>query len=471
MPLVVIFGRTNVGKSTLFNCLIEKKRALVSPIAGTTRDSNIGEVRWRGARFRLVDTGGIIDTGLLSAQSAKKSKIKPTDIDIKVQTQARDYLTRAALVIFLVDAQDGLLPADRDMANSLKKIKGLTVVLAANKVDSQKLAPEAAEFNKLGLGEPIAISAVTGMGTGDMLDVIEKKLKLMPASSQKTDDNIKSEKAKKIRVAIIGKPNVGKSSLLNSLLGEERVIVSPIPHTTREPQSIDLEYRDRVITLVDTAGISRQGQKMVRSRKEREALERQSITASLYALKRSDIALLVIDVSEDLTHQEAKLVEEIMERKRSLVIVANKWDLVKDGDQKEYTQKIMGFLPFVPWAPIQFISASSGKNVKKILDLILQIDEERGREITEGALNRFLSGIVKKHRPAKRTGTKPPRIYELRQVDTRPPTFAIRIGSRDTISESYLKYISNRLRDKFSFFGTPIVVYVERNKKVHGKAE
>ena len=476
MPLVVIFGRTNVGKSTLFNCLVEKKQALISKIEGTTRDSNINKVEWQGRTMTLVDTGGIIDLKYLMG---KKKKVE--DVEAKVQQQARDYLARADLILFLVDNKNGLLPQDKQMAMILKKdlkLKNKTL-LVANKVDNIKQRANAAEFNKLALGEPIPISAANGSGTGDMLELIIKKIwkntKACPPRLHKQDKRAKNIKTNlepeeepilenKIKVCLIGKPNVGKSSLLNSLLGYERVIISPTPHTTREPQNTEITYKDKKITLIDTAGISRKGLKT-------KGLEKFGIQKSLAALKKSNIALLLIDINQDITHQDLKLVEEIVERRISFIIIANKWDLIEEKDTKTFKKYIYSKFPFSVWAPIHFTSALTKSKVDKVFDLILEIDEQRQIQISDSVLNKILNKIVKIHPPAKGKGTKHPRIYELKQVRSNPPKFEMRIGPKDNLHFSYVRFVENRLRDKFTFLGTPIGMRVIKNRQVSGKHE
>ncbi|OGF27823.1 ribosome biogenesis GTPase Der [Candidatus Falkowbacteria bacterium RIFOXYB2_FULL_34_18] len=485
LPLVVLFGRTNVGKSTLFNCLIEQNKAIISDIAGTTRDSNIGTVEWNGKKFKLVDTGGIMNIKNLS-----KKKVLTDDIDTKVQNQAREFLMRADLILFLVDTRTGLLPPDKEMALILKKIipKNKTkVILIANKTDSPSLQKETAEFNKLGLGEPVNVSATTGSGTGDMLDIVIKKLQSAPWVKTKKTSSVllrdskpvkknelketSIEKEDCINVCILGKPNVGKSSLINAILGEERVIVSATPHTTREPQDTEIIYKNKKINLIDTAGISKQGQRGAKKIKFKKALEKQSIEKTLWILNRSNIALLVLDINEGLTHQDSKLVEEIVNRNISLIIIGNKWDLIKEKNTKKYTENIYYALPFAAWAPIQFLSAKTGNKVQKTLDLILEIYEQRIVKIDANPLNKFLAKIIKKHRPVKARGTKHPHIFELKQETVNPPKFSIRIGAKDTIHFSYLQFIKNRLREKFGFHGTPLTIYVDKNKRIHGKHE
>ncbi len=455
LPQIVLFGRTNVGKSTLFNCLTEKRHAITADKEGTTRDSNIGVVEWEGKQFELVDTGGIIDLKYLT-----EKKQKTDDIEAKVQQQARDYLTRADLILFLVDTKTGLLPQDRQMASIIKKdeaIKKKTIVIA-NKADNPKLRLDTAEFNKLGMGEPIPVSAASGSGTGDMLDYLVKKIK-----KAKIAPYTPSPKPS-INVCIIGKPNVGKSSLLNAVLGYERVIVSDIAHTTREPQDTDIIYKDKLVKLIDTAGISRKGTKT-------KGLEKYGIEKSLKSLKQSDIALLVLDISQVITHQDLKLVEEIVKRKNSFIIIANKWDLVEEKDTKRYTEYIYTKMPFATYAPIQFTSALTKSKVNKILDLILEIKEQREKKIGDKSLDRLLKKLVKIHKPPKAKGTKRPRVYSLKQVYTDPPKFEVRIGAKDTLDNSYLRFIENRLREKYGFLGTPITVYVDQNPRIHGKHE
>jgi len=265
-----------------------------------------------------------------------------------------------------------------------------------------------------------------------------------------------------IKVCIIGKPNVGKSSLLNSLLGYQRVIVSPIPHTTREPQDTDIIYQEKNIKLIDTAGISKKGAKT-------KGLEKYGIAKSLGMLTKADIALLVLDISEGITHQDAKLIEEILNQQKSLILIANKWDLIKARDTKKYTNYIYGKLPFTQFVPIQFTSALTGEKVKKILDLILAIDQERKLKLGDSQLNKFLLRLVKIHRPAKGKGVKHPRIYEFKQIAANPPRFIIRLGPKDNIHFSYLRFMENRLRENFGFTGTPITIKIAKNKNLRGQ--
>jgi GTP-binding protein len=453
LPLVTICGRTNVGKSTLFNCLTEKRQALVSEIAGTTRDSNLGLVEWANSAFDVVDTAGLIDSRALSDK-----KIAEKDIDSQTQKQAHSYLDKADLILFLVDAKEGLLPEDRALATGLKKNNNYRpkTLLIANKVDSLRLASEAAQFNKLGLGEPFVISAANGLGTGDLLDVIINKLD----KKKKNKKPLEEEGINKINVCIIGQPNVGKSSLLNAILGYERVIVSPVPHTTREPQNTEIIYHDQKINLVDTAGIARHSRNAI-------GFEKYGVQKSLSVLDQADIALLVMDISEPLTHQDAKLVQEIVDRGISLIFIANKWDLIPDRDTKKWTKVLYDKLPFATWAPAQFISAKTGEKVHKILDLVLIVARQRSLSLSESQCDKFMKAVVKIHHPAKGKGTRAPHIYEFRQNKNNPPSFSIRIGANDDLHFSYVRFMENRLRERHGFIGTPIHIKVTKNNKSH----
>lgn len=456
LPLVAICGRTNVGKSTLFNCLTERNQALVSNIAGTTRDSNLGLVHWANKSFELVDTAGLVDWRHLLSK-----KIETIDIETQTQKQARSYLDRADLILFLVDTKTGLLPEDKELAAALKKNEKYRqkILLVANKVDNFKQASESAVFNKLSLGEPFVISSASGLGTGDLLDLITEKLAKTKTAKQKNQITINKDEPI-INVCIIGKPNVGKSSLLNAILGYERVIVSPLPHTTREPQNTEIIYKDKKINLVDTAGISKQG-------KKGSGLQKPGIIKSLKILEKAELALLVIDLSEPLAHQDAKLVQEIVERQKSLVFIANKWDLVENRDTKKWTELIYDKFPFAAWAPLQFISAKTGEKVNKILDLILEIAAERELQLSDSQTAKLLSHIVKIHKPAKGKGLKAPHIYEFKQVKHNPPSFVLRIGPNDDLHFSYVRFVENRLREKYGFTGTPLKTRVTKERKSH----
>lgn len=461
MTSVVIIGRANVGKSTLFNKLSEKRAAMVSDIAGTTRDLKYAEINWSGKVFELIDTGGFlagqkVPLKNLTKKEQKKFKLQAVDdIDKQVEAQAKLALKKSQVVLLVVEAKEGLNPQDRQIADYLRREKDKEVLVAVNKCDSPKIRESTAEFYKLGLGEPILVSAVNGSGTGDLLDRIIEKIK-----GEKEDKTENREKA--ISVAILGKPNVGKSSLLNKLIGEDKVIVSDIAHTTREPNDSLIEYGGKEIILIDTAGIRR------KARVAKGSLEKIGVSMSIEVLKRSQLALLVLDISQLISHQDLQLGKLIASKGVGVVIVANKYDLAKgDKTNEEYIRYIYRHFPHLSWAPILFISATTGWNVQKILKLVLEIDESAKIKIAESALNRFLKSLIRKQPPPRKriglgskTKIKRSFITEFRQVEVNPPLFECSIGSKEKLPENYRQYILNGLRDKFGFKGVPIKLVV-----------
>ncbi len=475
-PRVVIFGRANVGKSTLFNTLTEKKHALIADIAGTTRDANFGEVSWRGMDFELVDTGGFMDLKFLASK-----KSNPDTIDERVQVQARQLATRADLILFLVDNNDGIMSQDKQMAKIVKKIfpDPSKIILIANKVDHAKRTNESSVFYQLDLGEVETISAITGAGTGDLLDKVVANLRsrgLDKSSVAKEDETADAEGSgvsmeddenaptlpkidpeEPIKIAIIGKPNVGKSSLVNSLLGYERVIVSPIAHTTREPQNTRLKFADRNFILIDTAGINKHWD-------HTDKLTKLGIAKSLDIIKEADIVFLVLDISDDLTKQEAKLTEEIITLHKSIIIVANKWDLVTERDPKIHTRRVYQTLPFVQFAPIHFMSAKNRTKLDTLMKLAIKIADNRKFQLNYSQLLRFIKGCINKHKPTKGKGTRFPHIYNFFQTKTNPPEFAIQVGSKEFLADSYMHFVANQLRERYDLTGTPINIWVDKRR-------
>lgn len=456
LPKIALIGRTNVGKSTLFNRLIEEYKALTSPEPGTTRDRNFGVVSWRDKEFTLIDTGGL-DLGYLPKTKLPKKlvdRVSPEDfIEVNIVKQAEIAIKQADFILMITDGQVGLQPEDQTVASIIKKADK-PCQLIVNKVDKLHQRNDIWEFQKLGLGDPIPVSGATGIGTGDMLDILIKKIKFprgRKAKEQKID----------LKIAIIGKPNVGKSSLLNAILGEERVIVSPMPHTTREAQDADFLYQDKLFTLIDTAGIRRHA-------KIQQGLEKAGVNDSLLNLKRSDVALLVVETQKPLNVQDAKLAQEIVSAKCGLIIVANKWDLIDDkdvGTQNKFIKYFRDYFPSLSWAPIVFISAKSGQRVKTILDLALEIEIEREKTILDKELYKLLKTAIKKHLPGQAKGMYHPHIYSLTQVGSRPPRFELLIHPKAEVHFSYVRYLENQIRRQWGFLGTPLIVHQKFHKK------
>lgn len=441
---VAIVGRVNVGKSTLFNRLISNQKAITSSVAGTTRDRNYAICAWKDLEFELIDTGG------LERQS-------DDDIDAQIISQAKMAIQEADLLLFVVDTQNGLMPNDIELAKEFKKYKK-DIILAANKADNNRGRLAISEFYKLNLDKPWPISAINGVGTGDLLDEIVRVLKNTKKSKvAKTQ----KENESSIKIAIIGKPNAGKSSLINAILGEERTIVSSTPHTTRDSQDISFYFNKQKIILVDTAGIRR------RSKKSSDPFEKQSIEQSFETLKKADIAILVTDVSEKLSWQDKHLIERVNEEGLGLIILANKWDLIPDkttNTVNEYIQYYQRFFPFIKWAPLIFSSTIKKTNFNKILEKLVLIYQEKNKSIPDNALDKLLKQVIRRHKPSRGKGTKHPYIYSLKQIRTNPPTFAIKMNFKAELHDSYLRFIENSLRRKFGFDGVPIKIRVIKSQ-------
>jgi GTP-binding protein len=437
LPIVAIVGRANVGKSTLWNRLTETGRAIVSDTPHTTRDRNYERVIWRAETIEVVDTGG------MDAEQGN-------EIGRGIVQQAELAVREADLVLFLADVKSGVLPQDRDFAQRIKKLNP-RVLLVANKADTLKESSEAAakEMWSLGLGGAVSCSAGTGRGVGDLLDRVYEELNKIGKMPQPIED------AAGLKLVIMGRPNVGKSSLLNAILGEERVIVSPIPHTTREPMDTHLEWKNERVTLVDTAGIRKRTK--IDGRVEEASFER-----NREALRRADVAFLVVDATEGAFDQDKHLAGLLEEEKKGLVIVVNKWDLVEDKTHrstKEYELRFRRSFPFLSWAPIVFVSAKEKLRVTTLLDLAFQIRDERKRQITYNALQKFMKTVIKQKRPLQESGPQSPYIHDVNQLGIDPPTFRITVrGQKGNLHESWLRFFENRMREKFGFYGTPIVV-------------
>jgi GTP-binding protein len=438
MPTVVILGRPNVGKSTLFNKLTGTRRSIVGDEPGITRDRIYGRAEWGGRAFRLVDTGGIIPD---------EKELIPANI----LRQARAALDESSLILLVVDARAGVTPLDEELAELARAVHK-PVFVAANKVDSERLEADAMEFERWGFEAVFPVSAEHGGGLAELLDAA---LEILPAPEAQEQEH------KEIRLSIVGRPNVGKSSLVNRLTGAERVIVSPIPGTTRDAVDTEIEYEGIRFRLIDTAGIRRKG-------KTELMAEKISVVMARRHLEQADVAILLIDAVEGATALDATIGGYAHEAGAGLIIAVNKWDAVdKDTHTtKAYEDRIRDMMKFAAYAPIIFVSAKSGLRVTKLLDQARRVNEERGKRIPTSELNRFFERNLEQ--PRATTPSKYPlRVLYMTQAGTRPPTFVLFTSSRSPRAKlhfSYERYLENRLREEFGFFGTPIRIKQRRKK-------
>ncbi len=428
-PIVAIVGRPNVGKSTLFNKLVGRRVSIVEDTPGVTRDRIYAEVEWLNKYFTLIDTGGI---------EPKSEEL----ILSKMRQQAELAMETAHVILFIVDGKNGLTPQDREIAVMLRKTKK-PLVLVVNKVDNRDLPADFYDFYELGLGEPIPISGVNGLGIGDLLDEV---VAYFP-------ENLDMEYSEDVtKVAIVGKPNAGKSSILNRLLGEERVIVSPIAGTTRDAIDTYKEIAGNKYLFIDTAGVRR------KSRID-ENIEKYSVIRSYTAIERADVALMVIDANEGISEQDSKIAGMAHDEGKCIVIVVNKWDLLeKDNDSiKNYTKQIREELPFMMYAPIIFISTITGQRFGQIKEKIDYVVEQASKRVPTGLLNDIIGEAVMLNQPPSDKG-KRLKVYYATQVGVKPPTFAIFVNSLELFHFSYQRYLENKIRENFGFEGTPLVV-------------
>jgi len=441
---VIIIGRENVGKSTLFNRLIGQHKALISSEAGTTRDNKFGTVLWADTSFTLVDTAGInVDTD--------------TKIGKQVREKINDALDLADIVLFVVDGQTGIISQDREIAKIIRE-QNKPFMLLVNKIDKPRDESAGAEFMQLGMGQPFFVSAKSSLGVGDMLDEVIHHIETIDAS-KKEDERYLIEKDT-LKICLIGQPNVGKSSLLNAILGEEKVIVTDVPNTTREPNDIPFTYKERDIVLIDTAGIRRKRQK--------RTLDALSMKQSMKTIKESDVVLLVLDASKPLTVQDQRLAGYALEMQKGVILLVNKWDLVEDKDTNtinEYKMSIQAMLPFLKGAPFLFVSATEKQRVNKILDLAFTAWDEMHRVIKPKELERFLKRIIKKQRPRAIKRAFKPHIFKIEQTGTNPPWFVVHIRRKDTLHTSYIRFIENQLREEYGFVGAPLKVSTRKRTK------
>jgi GTP-binding protein len=426
-PLVALVGRPNVGKSTLFNRLIGERRAIIQDQPGTTRDRNYGDSEWGGREFLVVDTGGLL--------LGDEDHFAP-----RIRQQAQAAIDEADVIVFVVDTVEGLTAADRDVADILRQTRK-PVILAANKAENEKRRMDAVEFYELGLGEPIPITAQHGTGTGDLLDLVVEALP--PADTEDEEDD-------RIRIAILGRPNVGKSSLVNKLLNEDRVVVSPIAGTTRDSIDTELTWGGQKFTLIDTAGLRRRGKIEV-------GVEYVSALAALKALDRTDVALLLIDAQDGVTAQDAHVAGYILERYKSVVVIVNKWDAIEKDEHTmiDYEAHVREELKFMPYVPVLFISALTGQRVNKVLEMVQKVYEERRKRVSTAELNRLLADVAVRHSPPTVNGVKL-RLRFGTQAETSPPTFIFFVNNKDLVHFTYERYLENNLREQYGFTGTPI---------------
>jgi GTP-binding protein len=442
-PVVALVGRPNVGKSTLFNRLAGEPLAIVDQVPGTTRDRLLADAEWTGVSFQIVDTGGIDpNTGGKDPLS-----IGSADYISQIRMQAEVAIQQADAILFVVDAASGVTPADQEVANILrknqKKREGQPyppILLVVNKADSDITRNAAGQFYELGMGEPYPISSIHGTGTGDLLDAL---LAALPKPDEAVDDET-------VKIAIVGKPNVGKSSLLNDLVGEERAIVSPIAGTTRDAIDTTMVYDGLPITLIDTAGMRRRG-------RIEPGVEKWSVLRTHKAIERADVSLLLIDAADGVNSQDTHIAGFILEAWKSAVVLVNKWDTIeKDNDtMNQYTDHVRKELNFMDYVPVLFISAKTGQRVDQVLPLALRVQEERLARLTTSQLNRVIQKAQDDH-PSPSHAGRSLRMYYGTQVRSDPPTFLIYVNDPSLAHFTYIRFLENRIRAEYGFIGTPI---------------
>lgn len=435
-PIVAIVGRPNVGKSTLFNKLAGKRISIVQDRPGVTRDRVYAEAEWLKYNFTIIDTGGI----------------EPNSEDIilsQMRRQAKVAIETADVIVFIVDGKEGITPADYEVSQMLRK-SNKKVILVVNKIDNLKDENNAYEFYNLGIGDPITISASQGLGLGDMLDKVVENFK---------DYDNNEEEDEYIRIAVVGKPNVGKSSLINKLLGEERVIVSDIPGTTRDAVDSYLENELGKFVLIDTAGLRRKS-------KVKEEIERYSVVRTLTAVDRADVCILVIDAEEGVTDQDEKIIGYAHEQNKAIMIIVNKWDLIEKDDKTmdKYKKDLSYNLSFIGYAPFLFISALTGQRTHKVLNFAKMCYNNYSKRISTGILNEVINRAVLMKEPPV-VGLKRLKIYYATQVGSKPPTFIFFVNDKNALHFSYERYLENQIRDSFDFKGTGIKIEYRERKE------
>ena len=435
-PVVAVVGRPNVGKSTLFNVLAGERISIVKDTPGVTRDRIYADVSWLDKSFTLIDTGGI----------------EPDSDDIilsQMREQAQIAIDTADVIMFVTDVRQGLVDADEKVANMLRRSKK-PVVLVVNKVDDfKKYMPDVYEFYNLGIGEPMPVSAASMLGIGDMLDEVV---------SHFPDRNAAEEEDDRPKIAVIGKPNVGKSSLINKLTGEKRVIVSDIAGTTRDAIDTAVKYCGREYVFIDTAGLRRKS-------KIKEELERSSIIRAVTAVERADVVVIVIDATEGVTEQDAKIAGIAHDRGKGIIIAVNKWDAIEKNDKsvKEHSDRIRQVLSFMPYAEILFISAQTGQRLNKLYEMIDMVMANNSMRLATGVLNEIVAEAVAMQQPPSDKG-KRLKIFYITQVSVKPPTFVVFVNDKKLMHFSYTRYLENRIRDAFGFRGTALRFIIRERK-------
>ncbi len=455
-PVVALVGRPNVGKSTLFNRLAQERLAVVDDIPGTTRDRLLAEVDWGGYIFDIIDTGGIDPTQVSPGKKRDPLSIGSAQFIQDIRNQAEIAINEADAILFLTTVQDGVTPADEEIAQILRRFQREKdgqpwppILLVVNKCENQADRDNVYQFYELGMGDPFPTSALHGKGTGDLLDALIDTFKSWVDESEEDDS---------VKISIVGKPNVGKSTLLNRLVGQDRAIVSPIAGTTRDAIDTRLTFHGTPITLIDTAGIRRRG-------KVDPGVEKYSVLRSMQAIRRSHVALLLVDAEQGVTLQDAHIAGHVVKAWKSVVVVVNKWDAIpKDTyTMDEYSWHVRQELNFLDYVPVLFVSAKSGQRIHKILPTALQVEEERLVRISTGKLNRLLRDALDRHPPPSKAG-KHLKIFFGSQVTNAPPTFVLHVNDPDLAHFTYVRFIENQIRDEYPFVGTPIRIILRGRK-------
>lgn len=436
-PVVAIVGRPNVGKSTLFNALAGEKISIVKDTPGVTRDRIYAEVNWLDREFTLIDTGGI----------------EPDSNDVilsQMREQAQIAIDTADVILFMTDVKQGLVDSDSKVADMLRRSQK-PVILVVNKVDNfKKLMPDVYEFYNLGIGDPVPISSAERIGIGDMLD---KVVEFFPEADGEEEED------ERPRIAIVGKPNVGKSSIINKLIGEDRVIVSDIAGTTRDAIDTNVVHNGKEYVFIDTAGLRRKS-------KIKEELERYSIIRTVTAVERADVVLVVIDAEEGVTEQDAKIAGIAHERGKGVIIVVNKWDAIEKNDKtvKEYEHQVRLILSFMPYAEIMYVSAVTGQRLPKLFDMIDVVIQNQTLRVATGVLNEIMTEAVAMQQPPSDKG-KRLKLYYITQVAVKPPTFVIFVNDKELMHFSYTRYLENKIREAFGFKGTSLKFFIRERKE------